>query len=198
MSDKNKNTLSAEGAKRPKKPFDIVSFIRVTVVLIVFIGLPVLVLSNISYSFYSPRESAIKVAFQHTGKRIVDCDEKDLIKEEGQRYRELLKTEKRISMNMGKLAGCPRERFPVVVALSIDGKTILDKAYKPKGIKKDMASYIYDDFIINPGVHRITVAMYDSGNKNKPDSTMDETVDIKPGEIKVFRFDNASNKLVVE
>ncbi len=197
MSDK-KNVSAGEGTKKPKKPLEIISFIRVTAVLIVFIGLPVLILSNISYSFYSPQESAIKVAFQHTGKRIVDCDEKDLIKEEGKRYRELLKTEKRISMNMGKLAGCPRERFPVVVDLSIDGRTMLDRAYKPKGIKRDMASYIYDDFIISPGVHRIAVAMYDSGNKNKADATLDETVDIKPGDVKVLRFDDASNKLVVE
>lgn len=191
-------TSAGEKAKKSKKAFDAVSFIRVTAALIVMFGLPVFFLSNVSYSFYSPQESMIKVAFQHTGKRIVNCNEKALIKEEGQRYRGLLKTEKRITMNMSKLEGCPRERFPVVVQLSVDGKMLLDKGFKPKGIKRDMASYIYDDFIIKPGVHRITAAMYDSGDKNKPDSTFDGTVDIKPGEIKVLRFDNSQGKLVIE
>ncbi len=190
----NKKSVEAGG----EKPFDMVSLIKVIVVLLVMFALPVFYLSNSSYSFYSPNDASIKVAFQHTGKRIANCDEADVIKKEGERYREILKTEKRIKMNMGRLSGCPRERFPVIVELSVDGNIMLDRAYKPAGIKKDMASYAYDEFIVKPGAHRISAGLYDSGAKDKPDFTIEETVDIKPRQILLLRFDNATNKLVLE
>jgi hypothetical protein len=84
------------------------------------------------------------------------------------------------------------------VELAVDGRVILDKAYSPTGIKKDMASYIYDEFTVEPGVHTVSVKMYDREKTGPPEFTMTSTVEFKPQEIKVVWFDDRANTLVLE
>lgn len=180
-----------------KEPINIAILIKVTVVLI-FIALPAFFLSDASYSFYKPDESSVKLAFKHTGKRVVDCDEADFIKKEGDRYRKQLKSTKQVQMDIHQLTGCPRERHPVVVELYVDDKPLIKKAYAPTGLKKDMASYIYSEFLLTPGAHKFNVRMFDKGKMTEPDYTYEEIVQIKPQEVKVVRFDDKINGFVIE
>ncbi|MBI1911973.1 MAG: hypothetical protein HYS21_08210 [Deltaproteobacteria bacterium] len=182
---------------KKKEPFSAAIFVKLVAVLMV-ISLPIFFLSDFSYSHYRANDAAFKVAFKHTGKRVSDCGESDMMKKEGDRYRKELKEVKRVQMSMQKLADCPRERHPVSVELWVDGKQMLNKSYSPTGLKKDMASYIYDEFMVGPGTHRFQANLYDKGNKAAPDYTLDQVVNIKPKEIKVVRFDDKINKLVVE
>lgn len=184
-------------APKEKEPLNIAAIIKVAAVLLI-LGIPVFFLSAPSYRYYPADESALKVGFKHSGKRVVECDEAELIKKEGERYRKALKSEGQVKMDIAKLAGCPRERFPVAIELAVDGKVILDKAYVPTGIKKDMASYIYDEFTIQPGVHKVSVRMYDKKKEGEPEFTLVETVEFKPREIRLVRFDDKENRLVIE
>lgn len=173
------------------------SFAKVTLVmapLAVLIALP----SHSRYSFYSPDDSALKVAFKHTGKRKVDCDENALIKREGERYRRQLKESKQVKMNIAGLANCPRERFPVILEITLDGEKILDKAYSPTGLKKDMASYVYEEFIIKPGGHKFVAKLFDSGHKDAPDFVYEDSFNIGRRDIKLIRFDDKANMLLLE
>ncbi len=184
-------------APKKKEPFSFNAFARAGAIMF-FIIVPALYISDISYSFYSPESAALKVAFKHTGKRIAECSEADLIKKEGERYRKLLKDTRQVQMNISKLAGCPRERYPVVVEIELDGKNILKKAYAPTGFKSDMSSYIYEEFMIEPGMHKLSARLYDKGPSAPPGFSLEETVEVKPSEIKLIRVDDKLNKMLLE
>lgn len=184
-------------AAKKKEPVSPQALFKTTVAVL-FILLPAIYFSDTSYSFYSPQNSAVKVAFKHTGKRIADCGEADLFRSEGERYRKELKDTRQVKMNIEKLANCPRERHPVVLELYMDGKEMLKKAYPPTGIKSDMASYIYDEFVIEPGVHKFEARLYDKGAKDAPDYTIEQVVTVAPKEVKVIRVDDKLNKFVIE
>lgn len=184
-------------APKKKEPFNPVAVAKVALVLLL-VGVPSFFLSDASFSFFSPDVSALKVGFKHTGKRIFNCDEANLIKQEGERYRAMLKESKHVQMSNQKLAGCPRERYPVAVEVYMDGKKLLDKNYPPTGLKKDMASYVYEEFIIEPGTHKFLVKLYDTGKKDSPDFVFEDTADIKPRDIKLITFDDKANKLILE
>lgn len=194
---KEEDAKHGGAVNRKKEPVAPKAVIKVTLAL-VFITLPVLYLSDLSYSFYSPRDSAVKVAFKHTGKRKADCGEADLFRKEGERYRKELRDSKQVRMSMEKLANCPRQRHPVVLELYMDGVALLDKPYPPTGLKKDMASYIYEEFVIQPGEHRFQARLYTNGAKDAPDHEIDETVKIGPAEVKVIRVDDKLDRFVIE
>ena len=166
--------------------------------IVSFFLIPAYFHSDSSYSFYPGNPASIKVAFKHTGKRVVDCDEAGLIKSEGERYREILKGNKGVRMDITKLTGCPRERHPVTVNLTLDGKTILSKSYPATGLKKDMASYVSEEFMLDPGEYSVTATLTESGNPDEPDFTLKEKVTLKPYGIRLIRFDEKRNSLVIE
>jgi len=182
---------------REKEPVKPLSFVKAVIVLLLVFS-PIFFFSSSSYRFYSADESAVKAAFKHTGKRKADCDEAGLLKKAGEDYRKERKATRRVPMQIGNLTSCPRARFPVKVELYMDGGKLLDKEYEPTGISKDMSSYVYEEFIIHPGRHAFSVKMYDRGNKDLPDYTLEDTVEVKPMEIKVMWFDYTSGRLVLE
>ena len=170
--------------------------LRVTIVLVLLLW-PVYFFSDPPYAFFSPDEAMIKIAFKHSGKRVVECDEADFILREAERYRQLLKESRGVKMDLARTSGCPQERFPVTVELFVDGEQIHRKDYPPTGIRRDMASYIYDRFIIEPGEHRILVKVWDAGPEG-PAYVLEETHEIGPGEILLIRFDDKLKGLVME
>lgn len=182
---------------KKKEPVAPVAVIKVMagIMLLIF---PVFFLSDAPYRFYSPDEAIVKVAFKHTGNRKVDCGEADLFKKEGERYRRELKDSTQVKMSMEKLLNCPRERHPVIVELFMDGDRLLDKAYSPTGLKKDMASYIYDEFMIKPGGHRFEARIYVNGTHEGPEHTLSTGVDVRPGEVMVVRVDDKLGQIVLE
>ncbi|MBI5561617.1 MAG: hypothetical protein HY894_02000 [Deltaproteobacteria bacterium] len=179
------------------EPFDAAMFARVSAVLAA-LAVPVFFLSETTFSFYPKDAALLRVAFKHSGKRIVDCDETALIKQAGERYRESIKEAGRVKMNNEMMKGCPRERYPVAVDVAIDGGASVSRSYKPTGIRKDMASYVYDEYIISPGVHRIAAGLWDTAKGAAPDYAFDETVNVAARQVLLIRLDDAANRLVIE
>ncbi|MBI4948784.1 MAG: hypothetical protein HY955_01415 [Deltaproteobacteria bacterium] len=180
-----------------KRPLDRRALAGVSVILFAII-LPSVWLSDISYSFYRKEAAALKVAFKHSGGRVAECDEADLIKKEGERYRRELKDTRQVKMSMSKLGGCSRERHPVVVELYMDGRKLLDRAYAPTGLKRDMASYVFEEFLIEPGLHRVEAKLYRSGPGRPADFSLDHAMELRAGEIRVVRFDEKEDALLIE
>lgn len=195
---KNKEREAREGIAAKKK--ERVSPAAVAKASLVFIALsvPVYFFSDPSFSYFKPEEAMLKVAFKHTGQRVADCDETGLVRTEGERYRKELKDTRQVQMNIEKLARCPRERHPVSVELFVDGNKTLDKSYAPTGLKKDMASYVYDEFNITPGEHSIRVLLYNNGKKDSPAYVLEQAANVKPGEVKVVWFNDKTGALVFE
>ena len=195
---KNKEREAREGIVAKKKervsPYAVA---RATIILLLF-SVPVYLFSDISYSHFRPEEAMLKVAFKHTGQRVADCDETGLVRSEGERYRKELKDTRQVQMNIEKLARCPRERHPVMVELFVDGTKVLDKSYAPTGLKKDMASYVYDEFMITPGTHGFRVRLYNNGAKDSPAYVLEQSSEVNPGEVKVVWFNDKAGRLVLE
>lgn len=194
---KGKDKEAREGlAPKKKEPLSISGMVKAAVLLIV-VAAPVYFLSDMSYSYYPADDGVLKIAFKHTGARVSDCEEADLIKKEGDRYRQQLKDTRQVRMNIEKLAKCPRERHPVMIELFIDGKLVLDKSYAPTGLKKDMASYIYGEFPVTAGEHNFRMLLYDTGAKGAPAYALEATSVVKPREVKVIWFSDKANSLVL-
>lgn len=188
-----------DGIKKSKKnePVSMHGLVKVTVIL-VLAAIPVYFASDLPYSYNTPGDALLKVAFKHSGKRIADCEESDFVKKEGERYRQQLRDTKQVKMSMTKMAKCPRERHPVVLELYIDGRKAMDKSYAATGMKSDMASYIYDEFKLEPGTHHFKALLYDKGTKDEPAYTMESTALVKAQEVKVIWFNEKADSLVLE
>lgn len=195
---KNREKEAKEGlVPKKKEPLSISGLVRVSVLFLIM-AVPIYFFSDLPYSYYPKDDGLLKIAFKHTGTRVADCDEADLIKKEGDRYRQQLKDTRQVRMSIEKIAKCPRERNPVVIELFIDGQKVLDKSYSPTGLKKDMASYIYDEFTVPPGVHSFRMLLYDTGRKDVPAYALDEKSVVKSREVKVIWFSDKADALILE
>lgn len=187
-----------DAAKKTSPPLSIQTAIKAGAVVFIIIS-PVFILSAQTFSFYSPDAASLKVAFKKAGKRVVDCDEAGEIKRAGERYRAALREQgKGVQMSLKTLATCPRERHPLKVVVKIDGKEALNRIYSPTGFSKDMAAYVFEDLRITPGTREIEAYLYESGDALHPDFSVKKTATVRPTDIKLIRFDEFANALVVE
>jgi hypothetical protein len=192
-----RNSVPEAGAPWPSGAVDFKAVAKLCLVFLIAMGAPVIALSAASYSPYPEGSSLLKVAFKHSGKKVFDCDEIGLIQREGERYRRLLKETKSVKMDIERLSECGRERFPVRVRLSIDNETMIKEAFQPKGLKKDLSSYVYREALLPSGEHEVSMDMHESGG-DAPDFELRKRVAFAPGEIRVIRFDDTLNALVIE
>ncbi len=152
--------------------------------------------SDASYSFYTPDTAQLKLSFKHTTPRVVECDETGRLQKEVERYRKLLQETKRVPMHQISIE-CGRERFPALVELYVDGKRLLEKTYKPRGLRRDGAVYVYERFNLKAGMHRVTVKMRASGRKEGYDYIFDREIEIPPSRVVVVDFDELKDSFVI-
>ncbi len=129
-----------------------------------------------TYQYRPPDKAVIKMAFSHGGKAKGGC-------------------RKRSEEELKKLAPsrrvkyiCSRERLPVTVALAIDGKEVFHKTLKPKGIRKDGPSIVYESFLVDAGEHEILARLRDSDRKTGWDYESRKRVTLKPQQNFVIQF----------
>jgi hypothetical protein len=105
-----KDEEAKEGVKAApvvREPVRVGSVIKVAIIFLL-VAVPAFFLSSAQYRYFPADKSALKVGFKHSGKRIVDCDESELIKQEGERYRKALKSEGRVKMDRSSRAARAR------------------------------------------------------------------------------------------
>lgn len=158
---------------------------------------PVALLSGLTYSFNPSGGGAVKIAFKKSGKRVVECDEKEAERKLGESYRESVRKGKGATIDLSKLSVCPSERHPVSVIVLVDGEKVLDKGFKAKGVRKDLASYVHEVLPVKAGVHGIKILMSDDGKKPSTSYTIDAEVSIGPDEIILVGFDPVKDTLVI-
>lgn len=153
--------------------------------------------SNAPYTFSDPGASMLKLSIKHAGKRVIECEDLALLKEEAESYRKSIRDTDRARMQLKKLGGCSRERHPVRVVLFIDGEKVLDKSYAPVGWEKDGPSFVYDKFFVRPGAHMVAVDLSDSGDEGRKDYTLEENLEFRAGRIMVLGLDEVEKRLVL-
>ena len=98
--------------------------------------------------------------------------------------------------NMRKLDDCPRERLPVRVLFSSNGNSLYEAVIQPSGLWNDGESSIYRRLPLEAGIQRLFVGMADSGRSEGFDYTLEQEVDLLPGQHLVVNFDGRQQKFV--
>lgn len=149
----------------------------------------------VPYPFYPDDVAVLKIAFQHTGQRVIEYDEIGSLKKRAEEYRKSLKDKRQVRMSLKSQQSTTRERFPVAITLFVDNKKILDNEFPPTGRAKDMASCIYGAFELKPGMHHVKVVMTDSKKEGVESIIFEDTVEFKQREVKVVTFDKPTRTL---
>ena len=55
------------------------------------------------------------------------------------------------------------ERFPVRLRVQVDGKTILEETYEPRGLRREGAIEVLETYWLPPGEHQIDIWLIDDG-----------------------------------
>jgi len=145
--------------------------------------------SDAPYIFSSTNDSMLKLSIRHVSKRVAECDEFTKLNLEAERYREQLRNTDRAKMKLNGIEGCSRDRHGIYVELFIDNEKRLGKLYEAAGLKNDGPSFVYEEFRIRQGTHRIEVRLRDSGETDRFDYTLAKEVKFEKGIIKVIGFD---------
>lgn len=151
--------------------------------------------SEVPYVFTNSSESRLVLSVRHTSSKVADCDDLAIINKEAERFRESIKNTKRVTMQLGKIGDCARERNPVYLELYIDNKMVLSRDYLAGGIKSDGPSFAFEKFSVKPGVHNVIVMMRDSRTKDHFDYSVNGEFEFKAGYIRVVDFDESKKQL---
>lgn len=142
-----------------------------------------LVLSAVTYAFsnlpyrtaHSP-EPELVVSFNHSG----------AIREPRKLTAEELS--KRLP-HMRAQVNVTRERAPVRLRVQVDGRTVLDRSYAPKGISNDGPSMAVARLAVSPGDHQVRVEMADTADPENWTLRWSEVVSFATNQVRVVLFD---------
>jgi len=132
--------------------------------------------------------AVVRLSFTHPGQRKEECHK---------RTREELQ---KLAPNMRAPMSCSRERWPLVVDLSIDGENVFHGISIPAGQARDGHSSFYEKFPVTAGRHRIIARIRDRGGETRSeyDYTAEREIDVKATDILMIGFSNSSARIVFE
>jgi len=125
-----------------------------------------------------PGEALLRLSIAHAAERKQACRERS--------QEELAK----LAPNMRAAEDCPRERFPLLVELEIDGRLHYRTEAMPAGIRRDGLATLYHRLPIAAGTHRIVVRMRDRP-QGEFNYVREETLNLAGGDSVLIDF-NAS------
>jgi hypothetical protein len=129
-------------------------------------------------------QAMVSVSFSHAGQRIREC-------------RKLSQEElNKLPPNMRKPDDCPRGRLPLHVVLRSDDRTIYEATIPPTGLWDDGESGVYRRLPMDAGRQRLFISMIDSNRAEGFDYSLEQEVDLAPGQHMVINFDNAQQNFI--
>ncbi len=94
-----------------------------------------------AYRHFPADKSQIKLSFSHGAERVEAC--RRLTPEE---IADLPKSERRPNT-------CARERVPLRIQMSLNGRVLYDREAAPSGLSADGPARVYKEFAVEPGRH---------------------------------------------
>ena len=156
------------------------------VAYLLFAGVVGYLSSAPEYTYFDAGDALIKLSLSHPGKRKVECR---------RRTRQELAE---LPPNMRAPMKCPRERWPVEIELTLDGKPLYRGVNKPAGLAGDGASSFYEKFPVAAGVHRLAVRLVESGEAGGADYVLDEEVRLVSSQVLVVGFRSDAGRLFLK
>ncbi len=115
-----------------------------------------------------PRDQAlIKLSLVHSAQRKEPCR-----KLSAQELAEL-------APNMRKQTACARERLPLWLEITLDGRLLYSETLVPTGLSKDGPARVYQRFPVAPGRHSLSLRMRDSARTEGYDYQLDTEVELQ-------------------
>ncbi len=129
-------------------------------------------------------QAMVSVSFSHAGQRIGEC-------------RRLTQQElDKLPPNMRKLDDCPRQRLPVRVVFSSDDNMLYEAVLQPSGFWNDGESSVYRRLALPAGKKRLFIGMIDSSRSEGFDYSLEQEIDLMPGQHLVVNFDGTQQKFI--
>jgi ferredoxin/coenzyme F420-reducing hydrogenase delta subunit len=85
-----------------------------------------------------------------------------------------------------------RERSPVRLRVVVDGATVHDQSYRPRGLSKDGASLAIVRLPQAPGAHTVSVQLADTADAEKWTKTWEQKIEFRENRVNVVLFDSKS------
>jgi hypothetical protein len=90
--------------------------------------------------------------------------------------------------NMRRPRNCPRERWPIMVELIVDGQTLHAATHAPAGLWNDGPSTVYQRFAVPAGTKAVTVRLRNAGRAEGYDFERTASLELKPRQNLVIDF----------
>lgn len=84
-----------------------------------------------------------------------------------------------LAPNMRKPMSCPRERLPLWLEVSLDGRLLFSESLPPAGLSKDGPARAYHRILVAPGRHSLSLKMRDSARTEGYDYQLDTEVELE-------------------
>ncbi|MFN8456386.1 MAG: cytochrome b N-terminal domain-containing protein [Anaerolineae bacterium] len=145
--------------------------------VVLWLGLLVLIipLADLPFQAYGPDQARLQVGLRHSSQFV----QQQLISPE-----ELAKLPQHLQLEQVQGTG----RFPLRLVISMDGQVLLDNVYQAQGVRHDGAVFVLEKLSIPPRKHSFLVQV-DDGGENKLRSVIEQTVEVKPGQVIVLSSD---------
>lgn len=138
------------------------------------------------YALVGEEDAIISLSFSHAGQRVGEC-------------RTLTQQElNELPPNMRKPMDCPRERHSVRVELRSGGDVLYKDELAPSGIWADGKANVYRRIVVPAGTHEIFVGMNDGVDDNGFAFQNRVSVNIQAGRNVVVRFDEPSQRFLIQ
>ena len=138
-----------------------------------------------SYTYFPADMAQLKLSLSHNGQRKEKCRPRTA--KERARHSEKVKLP----------PVCPRERFPVRVAVWLDAQPLFDRTVPPVGLSGDGASHFYSTFAIAPGRYRLRFQLNDAGGGAEGEVSLEQELLLQAGLVTVIDYEAKSGGLIV-
>ncbi|MDT8321156.1 MAG: 4Fe-4S binding protein [Xanthomonadales bacterium] len=130
-------------------------------------------------------EAMVSLSFSYDGQRIGEC--RQLTQEELQK----------LPPNMRKPIDCPRERMPVRVLFTADGRPLYEATLQPTGLWGDGSANVYQRLTLSAGQTELFIGLNERGEAEGFDHTLRQVVDLAPGQHVVVEYDERDEAFVL-
>lgn len=137
--------------------------------------------SAFPYRYDTDALSMLRVSFRHPGQIVEGC--RELTPEEKERLPKHMRADKI----------CSRERSPVRLVVTLSGKTLLDRSYRPGGFKHDWPSVAFEELKVDPGTYHLVAELYD-GKDVTSSYRFERDLEFMPGRVVTLDFGRAERR----
>lgn len=129
------------------------------------------------YQHRAADRAVIRLAFNHSGQHVEEC------------RRQTAEELASLPTNRRSVANCKRERVPVTLELTLDGRTVFSGVQQPSGLWQDGPSHVYQRFPVVSGTHTLAARLRDSRRTDGGfDYQAERQVVLAPGQNFVIGF----------